>query len=66
MTAAQPTSYRFLRLKEVKHIVGLGRTAIYDRIRSDKFPKPYSLEARAVGWRSDEIDAWLKGRVVSR
>lgn len=56
-------SRRFFRLPEVKHQVGLGRTAIYQKIKSGEFPKPYPLGARAVGWLSDEIEAWIESRI---
>jgi prophage regulatory protein len=54
---------RFFRLQDVKHQVGLGRTAIYQKIKAGEFPKPYPLSARAVGWLSDDIDAWIDSRI---
>ncbi len=58
-------SRRFLRLPAVKHAVGYARTAIYQKIKSGEFPKPYSLGARAVGWLSDDIDAWIESRITA-
>ncbi len=46
---------RFLRLPEVIHISGCGRTSIYEKIKTGKFPKPYPLGARAVGWLAEDI-----------
>jgi prophage regulatory protein len=58
---------RFLRLAEVKRQVGLGRSAIYQKVKAGEFPAPVSLGARAVAWLSDEVDAWIDSRVsVSR
>ncbi len=54
---------RFLRLNDVKHHVGLGRSAIYDKIKRGEFPAPINLGSRAVGWLSDEITAWIDERV---
>jgi len=54
---------RFLRLPEVKHQVGIGRTAIYQKIKSGEFPAPISLGPRAVGWTSDSIENWIEARV---
>ena len=56
---------RLLRLKEVKHQVGLGRTSIYARIKSGEFPSPISLSnnGRAVAWDSLAIDAWIESRI---
>ena len=54
---------RFLRLNDVKHQVGLGRSAIYAKVKAGEFPAPVSLGARAVAWLSDEIAAWMDTRV---
>jgi prophage regulatory protein len=48
----------FLRLKQVKALVGLGRTSIYERVRSGEFPRPVSIGPRAVAWTSSSIAAW--------
>ncbi len=56
-------SRRFLRLPEVKQQVGIGRTAIYQRIKSGEFPAPISLGPRAVGWTSDSIENWIESRI---
>ena len=60
-------SVRFLRLAEVKQVVGLGRTAIYQKIQTGEFPQAYALSAggRAVAWRSDEIAKWIDSRMQS-
>jgi prophage regulatory protein len=56
-------SRRFMRLPDVKHQVGLGRTAIYQKIKAGEFPAPVSLGARAVAWTSDSIAAWIDSKV---
>ncbi len=58
-------SRRFMRLPAVKHAVGYGRTAIYQKIKSGEFPKPYALGARAVAWLSEDIDAWIDSRITA-
>ena len=64
IVSARP-SRRFLRIHEVKRQVGLGRSAIYMKIKSGEFPKPYPLSdsGRAVAWISDEIDGWIQSRI---
>ena len=57
---------RFLRLPEVKHASGYGRTTIYEKIKTGDFPKPYSLGARAVGWLADDVEAWIESRIKAR
>jgi prophage regulatory protein len=60
-----PKPRRFLRLCDVKYQVGLGRSAIYQKIKSGEFPAPYLLSAngRAVAWNSEEIEAWMDSRI---
>jgi prophage regulatory protein len=56
---------RILRLPDVKHQVGLGRTAIYQKIKAGEFPAPIPLSnnGRAVGWDSEAINAWIESRI---
>lgn len=49
---------KFLRLPSVIDIVGIQRTAIYDRIKKGTFPAPISLGPRAVVWDSTAIADW--------
>lgn len=56
----------FLRLKQVKAQVGYSRSSIYEKIKAGEFPKPYPLGARAVGWLSDDIEAWVESRIQAR
>ena len=58
-------SRRFLRLREVQHQTGLGRSALYQAIREGKFPRPYSIGPRSVAWASNEVDAWMDSRVTA-
>jgi prophage regulatory protein len=53
-----------LRLPAVKARVGLSRSSIYLLISEQAFPKPISLGPRAVGWVSDDIDAWVASRIA--
>ena len=56
---------QFIRLKQLKALVGLGHTTIYAKIKTGEFPKPYPLGARAVAWLSSEIDDWIAQRVAA-
>ncbi len=57
---------QFLRLPQVREIVGLSRSEIYRRVSIGDFPKPVSLGARAVGWVSGEVQAWVKQQIAVR
>lgn len=53
---------QILRLQQVKQVVGLGRTSIYQMMGTGDFPRPVSLGPRAIGWRYGDIRAWLLSR----
>lgn len=55
---------RLIRLPEVQHRVGLGRSTIYRWMSEGKFPKPVQLGGYAVAWTEEEIDAWMSRRSV--
>ena len=57
---------RILKLKEVLHRTGLGRTTMYKLIKSLEFPQSIRLGLRAVGWLESEVEAWIKNRVDDR
>ena len=53
---------RLLRLPEVRQVVGLKTTAIYDGIRKGNFPRSVLIGKRAVAWRASEISEWIGTR----
>ena len=67
--------FRVLRIKEVIHLVGLSRSAIYDRINpkspryDESFPKPLKLGMNsrniAVGWLERDLIQWMMKCVES-
>lgn len=56
-------AHSILRLPTVKTRTGLSRSTIYLRISEGTFPKPISLDSRAVGWVESEIDDWLSTQI---
>ncbi|MFL1553681.1 AlpA family transcriptional regulator, partial [Pseudomonas sp. D47] len=50
---------RLIRLKEVKHATGLGRSTIYKYIEEGNFPKSVPLGERAVAWVESEVVGWV-------
>jgi prophage regulatory protein len=57
---------RILRLRAVEVRTGLKHSSIYQAIAEGTFPQPVPITDRAVGWVSDEIDAWIEGRIAER
>ena len=53
---------RLIRLKEVQHRVGLGRSTIYRWMADGRFPKPVQLGGHAVAWSQDQLDDWISQR----
>ena len=54
---------RLIRLPEVQHRVGLGRSTIYRWMSEGKFPKPVQLGGYAVAWAEDEVEEWIRKRL---
>ena len=54
---------RILRRKEVEEKVGLGRSSIYQKVKTGGFPKPINISERAIGWVESEIDDWISSRI---
>jgi prophage regulatory protein len=53
---------KLLRLPQVESTTGLKKSTIYERIKQGKFPTSVKLGAKAVAWRSDEIEDWIESR----
>lgn len=58
-------SARLLRIQEVMHITGFGKSTIYAKISDGTFPKPIKISQRAVAWRLSEIEAWIADVVTN-
>ncbi len=54
---------RLIRLKEVQHRVGLGRSTIYRWMAEGKFPKPVQLGGYAVAWALEDVESWISARL---
>lgn len=55
---------QILRLNQVKEICGLSRSTIYAAVKRGEFPPPIPLGARAIGWLSNELDAWVQSKAA--
>ena len=52
---------RLIRLPEVQHRVGLGRSTIYRWTAEGRFPTPVQLGDCTVAWPEHEIADWITG-----
>lgn len=53
---------RLVRRAELRRIVPLADTTIYDMECKGQFPRRFSLTPRCVVWDLDEVEAWLQAR----
>jgi prophage regulatory protein len=55
--------HAILRLPDVKRLIGLSRSTIYQLVAQGSFPKPVHLGERSVGWVQAEVEQWLQRRI---
>jgi prophage regulatory protein len=53
---------RTIRRHELRQIVPLAETTIYDMERRGEFPRRFNLTPRCVVWDLAEIEAWIEER----
>jgi prophage regulatory protein len=58
------TLCKLLTFAQVSEAVALGRSTVYQRIKEKTFPRPVSLGAHCVRWRSDDIAAWIDAQTT--
>jgi len=57
---------RLLRRREVEELVGLGRSALYQKMARGMFPKPVHLTHYSVRWVEAEVTRWIAEQVSRR
>ncbi len=53
---------RYLRFKELRQRVPLGRTTIWRMMRDGRFPKSKRIGKAATAWLEHEVEEWIKKR----
>ncbi len=53
---------QILRMPSVLKLTGLSRVTIWRLTKAGTFPAPVRLSKRAVGWRSTDVEAWVRSR----
>lgn len=54
------------RAQQITDATGFTRTWIYKLMARGEFPQARKIGARAVGWDSAEVDAWIAGKMEAR
>ena len=62
MSQSPPLSKRTIRRHQLREIVPLADTTIYDMEQRGEFPQRFYLTARTVVWDLGEVEAWLEQR----
>ena len=53
---------RVLPLDAVLQTIGVARSTIWRWTKAGEFPQPIRLGPGRVGWRADEVGAWIDSR----
>lgn len=53
---------RTIRRDELRQIVPLAESTIYEMERRGEFPRRFNLTPRCVVWDLDEVEAWIESR----
>lgn len=51
---------KLLRISDVEEMVSFKRAIIYRWIKDGTFPEPIKIGNKAVRWRREVIDQWIK------
>ncbi len=57
---------QLLRIQEVANLTGLSRSSIYKQIKLKNFPTGVKITDRSTAWPSNEVEAWIAGRIKAR
>lgn len=58
----EPATSRTIRRQQLRDLVPLADTTIYDMEQRGEFPQRFYLTARCVVWDLSEVEAWLEDR----
>ena len=55
------------REPRVVQAVGLGRSTVWSLVKKREFPAPVPIHdgGRAIGWPSNEVQAWIENRIAA-
>jgi prophage regulatory protein len=51
---------RYIRFKELRKLVPLGRTTIWKMMKEGRFPQSYRIGKAATAWLVSEVEEWIK------
>jgi len=57
---------RYIRFKELRKLIPLGRTTISRMMREGRFPQSRRIGKAAMAWLENEIEEWIIKRASAR
>lgn len=54
---------RIMRQSAVSEATGYSRSSLYNMMKAGTFPKAHRIGPRAIGWDSQEVQAWIDERL---
>ncbi|MBB5456773.1 AlpA family transcriptional regulator [Paraburkholderia sp. Cpub6] len=65
---SKPTTHggaAFYRMSRLTKLLDVGRSTLYEWIKAGRFPSPVKLGPKAVGFRAEDVHAWIAAREVA-
>ena len=56
---------RIIRTEDLTRRLGLSRATIFRNVKAGRFPAQIKISQRAIGWRFDEVEAWIAARAAT-
>jgi prophage regulatory protein len=53
---------RYIRFKELRTLIPLGRTTIWRMMREGRFPQSRRIGKMATAWLESEVEEWIQER----
>jgi prophage regulatory protein len=57
---------RYIRFKELRKRIPLGRTTIWKMMQEGRFPKSHRIGKVAAAWLESEVEDWIKKRACGQ
>lgn len=55
-----------IRREDLRKMVPLADSTIYEMERRGEFPKRFNLTSRCVVWDQEEVEAWIEARKIAK
>ena len=56
---------RIIRTEDLTRRLGLSRATILRNVKAGRFPAPIKISQRAIGWRIDDVEAWIAAQAAT-